>query len=505
MSNSTSKPIRWRGALAILALAVIAIIVTWNVESSRQDRILRTGLTLIVSGFLLFLWAILFSRFSGRLRLAIFAGGAATIALAVYKLEITGVTGDLLPIVRLRGKKTETTAVSTASATNRIVAKASFPQFLGPTRDGVIRNVILDTNWTSKPPELLWRRPMGGAWSGFAIVDGIAITQEQRDGQELVTALNLADGKQVWSHADSTRYFTTLGGEGPRATPTVHADRVYTLGGNGILNCLDLKNGKPFWSKDLVKEHSTKTPEWGFAGSPLVHDGKVIVNAGGKPGRSVVAYDATTGQLAWTSGEDSAGYSSPVFLTLAGVPQIVVFNHKQVQAHNSQTGAILWEHPWPATHPHVTIPIPVSTNKLLVSSGYGYGSELLEISPTNATRVWKSNRLKSKFANLIFHQNFVYGLDDGILACMDPATGERKWHGSRQGHGQMLLVGDLILLMAESGAVLLIEPSPQEEQIVARFEALNNKTWNPPALAGDILIVRNNLEAACFKLPLKAK
>jgi outer membrane protein assembly factor BamB len=257
----------------------------------------------------------------------------------------------------------------------------------------------------------------------------------------------------------------------------------------------------------MTEEHSTGVPEWGFAGAPLAHEGLVIVNVGGKNGRSLVAHDAATGKFVWGGGEQPPGYSSPTVMELAGVKQVVIFNGRAVAGHDLGNGKVLWEHPWKTSTPHCTMPVQISTNRVLASQGYGYGSELLEVARTNGAwtveRVWKSNRLKSKFANLILHRGFVYALDDGILACMDPASGERKWHGERYGHGQMLLVGDVILLMAENGEVLLVEPSPDEEKVMARFRALTTKTWNPPALAGEYLLVRNDQEAACFKVPLQ--
>jgi outer membrane protein assembly factor BamB len=268
-----------------------------------------------------------------------------------------------------------------------------------------------------------------------------------------------------------------------------------------------LATGRLVWSKKLTEEHSTGVPEWGFAGAPLVHDGLVIASVGGKDGRSLVAHEAATGKFVWGGGEQPPGYSSPTVMELAGVNQVVVFNGRAVAGHDFKDGRVLWEHPWKTSTPHCTMPLQISTNRVLASQGYGYGSELLEVARTNGAwrveRVWKSNRLKSKFANLILHRGFVYALDDGILACVDPATGERKWHGERYGHGQMLLVNNVILLMAENGEVLLVEPSPDAERVVARFRALTTKTWNPPALAGEYLLVRNDQEAACFKVALK--
>jgi outer membrane protein assembly factor BamB len=196
-------------------------------------------------------------------------------------------------------------------------------------------------------------------------------------------------------------------------------------------------------------------------------------------------------------------------MDIEGVRQAVIFNYSAVAGYELSNGKMLWRYPWHTATPHCTMPIQISTNRVLASQGYGYGSELIEVSRTNgnwnAERVWKSNRLRSKFANLILHDGLVYGLDDGVLVCFDPNVGERKWQGERHGHGQMLLIGEVILLMAENGEVLLIEPSPTEEKIVARFQGLQTKTWNPPALAGEYLLVRNDSEGACFKLPLASK
>jgi outer membrane protein assembly factor BamB len=232
----------------------------------------------------------------------------------------------------------------------------------------------------------------------------------------------------------------------------------------------------------------------------------VIVGAGGTHARSLVAHNASTGKFLWGGGDDSAGYSSPTALNLAGVRQAVVFNYSAVAGHDLANGKLLWRYAWHTATPHCAMPIQISTNRILASQGYGYGSELIEVSQTNgvwtAERVWKSNRLRSKFANLILYRGLVYGLDDGVLVCFDPDAGERKWQGERHGHGQMLLIDEVILLIAENGELLLIEPSPAEEKIVARFRAFQTKTWNPPAIAGEYLLVRNDLEAACFKLPL---
>jgi outer membrane protein assembly factor BamB len=316
---------------------------------------------------------------------------------------------------------------------------------------------------------------------------------------------DLLTGAPIWSYAYRAHYQSPLAGEGPRATPTVASSRVYALGAAGILNCLDLETGKLVWSKDIIRDNGAKLNEWGASCSPLLVEDLLIVSAGGHDHRSLVAYRAATGDFVWANGSDGAGYSSACLVTLASVPQIVIFNSAGVSAHDPVTGTNLWKYPWPTGHPHVCMPIVIPDDCLLVSSGYGIGSELLRIQ-ANAEgklapkRVWKSTRLKAKFTNLVYRDGYIYGLDDGVMACLDAASGEQKWKGDRYGHGQEILVGDLLLVTAESGEVILLDPNPKEPRELTRFSALNGKTWNPPALAGQYLVVRNDKEAACYRL-----
>jgi outer membrane protein assembly factor BamB len=277
------------------------------------------------------------------------------------------------------------------------------------------------------------------------------------------------------------------------------------MGGTGILNCLELASGKVIWSTNTLTEHGARIPDWGVGCSPLVTEGAVIVTVGGS-GHALVAYDKVTGRKLWAAGSDDAHWSSPMRMSFLGMkPQIVIFNDT-VAGHDEETGRVLWQHRWKGGHPHVTPPVAISPDTLLISSGYGTGSELLGLSFNGerwrATNVWKTIRLKSKFANIIRHGGFLYGLDDGALVCVELATQQLRWKGDRYGHGQMILVGELILLTAESGDIVLIEPSPDEQRELGRFKVFNAKTWNPPALAGDLLVVRNDREAACLRLPV---
>ncbi len=209
----------------------------------------------------------------------------------------------------------------------------------------------------------------------------------------------------------------------------------------------------------------------------------------------------------WAGGDSSAHYSSPLLAEFDVGRQIVIFNNA-ISGHDADTGVVLWSHPWRGGHPHICPPMPLEGNRVLVSSGYGTGAAMLQVAHDSdgawsVTALWETNRLKSKFANFVVHEGFIYGLDDGIMVCLEAASGTRRWKQGRYGHGQLLLVGDTLLVMSERGEVVLVEPDSERHQELTRFTALSGKTWNPPALAGPFLVVRNDQEAACFRLPVR--
>ena len=320
-------------------------------------------------------------------------------------------------------------------------------------------------------------------------------------------AYDLATGRMLWSHSDVTRYFTTLAGEGPRANPAIADGRVFAQGGTGRLNCLDLRDGHLVWTKDVLVEHNVGVPSWGQSSSPLVFKDWVLIGAGGHHGHALVAYRVSDGALVWNDGNEGATYSSPFAVTGDGVDQILLFGDSLV-GHDATTGKVLWKYSWPGGHPHVAMPVRVADADVVISSGYGTGSGRVALRRDSAgkwtaTEVWRSNRLKAKFTNLVEYRGHLYGLDDGIMACLNAETGEFRWKDGKYGHGQELLVDGLLLVMAENGELVMVDPQPDGLHELSRFRVLEGKTWNPPALAGEYLLVRNDKEAACYRLPLR--
>lgn len=548
---------RWRFPAALLALAACGLLYVWlATDQITQAKVLLSFAVALLTALLLLGWLAFFSGLPGRLRAGAVAAAVLGVAAFLGLFRIRGVTGDFVPVVEPRWIAKEaprppslpppapappappegpvtgaSEAGPGAEAASRAAAAAGepraaasegaepvapaggpaplhdYPQFLGPNRDGSLDGVRLARDWSARPPRLLWRQPIGLGWSAFSVAGRRAVTQEQRGPDELVTAYDVLTGRPLWAHADRVRFDSVVAGDGPRAAPTLDEGRVFTVGSTGLLNALDLASGRRLWSHDIVRETGSEVPDFGKVTSPLVVGELVIVSAGGDAGRSLLAYRKDTGELAWAAGDDRSGYGSPALLTLLGRPQVVVFNQGTVAAHDPGTGSLLWQHPWPRTQPNVAQPLAVSAERVLFSAGYGVGAKLFEVAAAGdgyaARLLWETPRLKAKFVNMVLLDGHVYGLDDGVLACLDVSTGERRWKAGRYGHGQMVLVGRTLLIATEDGELALVEPSPDGLRELARFPALSAKTWNPPALASPYLLVRNDKEAACFELPLE--
>lgn len=488
------------------------LFVTLGESESRQAIVMKSIGVLAFAFIFSLIWLLALSRLPWRRRVGISAGVIA-IGVGIGSLfQYGGVSGDLIPIFRWRWHETTQQVSNSEPVANELPAllkSSSYPQFLGPNRNATVSYVTLDSDWVSSPPKLLWRLSIGEAWSGFVTSENRAFTQEQDGLLEKVVCYDLLSGERIWENEISARYDNPLGGIGPRATPTIDENRLYTMGATGELQCLELASGNPIWSFNVLETQNAKLPEWGMSSSPLIYEDLVIVNVGGRKNNSLVAYDKVSGDFVWGGGSDQAHWSSPVFYEIAGTKQILIFNRDGLYGHDVSTGEILWEHSWKrsTSYPRVAIPVQIADDRIIFSSGYGAGSAMLQISPIKegkqaAEEIWTSLHLKSKFNNFVFKDGYIYGLDDGMLTCIDVETGRRSWKKGRYGHGQLILVNELLLLTAENGDVLLVEPVPEEPRVLGTFKALEGKSWNPPALVGPYLLLRNHLEAACYQIPL---
>ncbi len=338
--------------------------------------------------------------------------------------------------------------------TNRAAAgPAYWTDFRGPNRDGHYDETRIQTNWPAAGLRELWRQPIGGGYGSFVIAEGLAFTIEQRRDFEVAAAYDMATGREVWTNAWRAFFEETLGGDGPRATPTYRDGKIYAQGAEGEFRCLEAATGKTVWSKNLLGDNGAGVLTYGMASSPVVADGLVIAQAGGGNGKSVAAYDRMSGKAVWKALDDEAAYSSPMVVTLAGRRQLLVVTEHRAVGLDITNGALLWEHRWVvnAGNRNIAQPLMLDGNRFMLSSGYDTGCEAVEITTSDsgfaARTVWKNKYLKNKFTSSVFWQGNIYGLDEDVLTCLDAATGARRWKEGRYGYGQLLLAdGHLIIL-----------------------------------------------------------
>jgi outer membrane protein assembly factor BamB len=397
------------------------------------------------------------------------------------------------------------TAVASPETMTSRPRRDYWPDFRGPNRDGRYDAAPIRTDWSGGKLPLLWKQPIGLGYASFVVADGRAFTIEQRRQQEVVSAYDVDTGRELWTHGWDASFVESLGGDGPRATPTYFQERVYALGALGELECLDARNGELVWRHNILAENGAANVTWGMSASPLIVDGEVIVLPGGPNGKSVVTYDAATGAPGWTSLDDPQAYTSPMLVTLAGVRQILVVSAKRAVGLTADEGRLLWEYPW-VTDMSISVaqPLLVGNDRVFLSASYGHGASVFEVSRTNdgfTTRtIWANTRMKNKFTSSVLRDGYIYGLDEAILACLDAATGELKWKGGRYGYGQILLAGDRLVVVTEDGDVALVKATPERFEQEARFSAISGKTWNHPVIADGRLLVRNLREMAAFDI-----
>jgi outer membrane protein assembly factor BamB len=534
----------WLERLGAILLMVVAIVATKRIVhpsvAGGMMGMMLPVFSIPVLSLALIVWAVATRRLSSGPRRGLLVA-AILLACGVFTLIRTGgITGDAKSDLHWRWTKspeerllaqtgdepttpapapaaaatpekrtldTPANAPRTRPATNEgVETDSAWPGFRGPRRDGIARGVRIETDWSHKPPVALWRQPIGPGWSSFAVRGNLVYTQEQRGGHELVSCYNLTTGKPVWRHGDAARFYESNAGAGPRGTPMLSNGRVYTFGATGIVNALDARTGSSIWSRNAASDTKTKTPGWGFASSPLVVGDVVIVAAAG----ALAGYDINTGNSRWFGPTGGGGYSSPQLFTIGGVPQVLLLNGEGVISVAPADGTLLWKYAWSGDS--IVQPAITADGDVLIGSGSGLGSEVGVLRVTVAhgpagwttKERWTSIGLKPYFNDFVVHKDHAFGFDGSNLSCIDLKNGERKWKGGRYGHGQLVLLSDqdLLLVLSEEGELALVKAIPDQFTEVARFKAIEGKTWNHPVLVGDILLVRNGEEMVAFRMSL---
>ena len=521
MSNQTPRRSFFTGywiPLTIVVIGLIAQIVNWSMVlipkfGNSAQVVIGRNLYMLVAGLLL-IWLLFTRQVSRQLKYSVFGLVAVAVGLGYLAIRDIENTGNNNYVFHFRWEKTQDERLAELKAkpvsipvNKELDANApKLTDFLGPKRDGIVPGPRLASDLAKNAPQELWRRPVGGGYAACVLSGGIAVTIEQREDEEVVVAYDLATGNERWTKGYPGHFRESLGGNGPRATPTIADNEVFALGASGVLVALDLATGTQKWQTNILKDASADNIQWGMCGAPLVTVDKVIVNPGGTESHGLVAYDRKTGKPAWSGGSSKAAYATPVLATLLGQEMVLIFDAAGAAGHDVQTGKELWRFPFSTANGiNVAQPLALPGDQVFVSAGYDAGAVLLQIKKEgatwSATPLWQNKRLKCKMSSAIYYDGYLYGMDDGVMACLDAKTGDRKWKGGRYGHSQMLLRNNIFVIMGESGDLIFVAADPKTHRELGKLAVLpGGKAWNAPALAGNMLLLRNHFEAVLLKL-----
>ena len=477
-----------------------------------------------VSAFALVL-ILMANRPASRLRAALFL---SAVGFGMWDLvQLHGVTGKfdaefswrwaptpeeeyLRGLVKRSESATGSSQSSAAGDTNEQITRATseWSDFRGPMRDGKRPGLRLKEDWATSPPKEIWKTPIGPGWSSFTVAGQRLFTQEQRGDNEAVVCLSAETGKVLWAHEYGSRFWEAIAGAGPRATPTIGDEGIYSLGANGHVLCLDPITGEVRWTKDLQVDTSCKPPQWGFSASPLVQDGLVIFHAGAATGDgAVLAYDAKSGDVRWKVSSGNHSYCSAHPAVFDHVSGLLMSTNLGLQFLSVADGSTIWNHEWTVENYRAIQPLVIG-DSVLIGTSLGVGTRRINVTHQGdlwkISEAWTAKDMKPDFNDFVEYKGFVYGFDGNIFSCVDAVTGKRAWKKGRYGNGQVLLLPDAgqLLIVSEAGELVLVKADPDKHLELGRIQALAGKTWNHPVLIGNRLYLRNAEEAACYELVL---
>jgi outer membrane protein assembly factor BamB len=407
---------------------------------------------------------------------------------------------DIFPSVRRTHLIFVVQAVLAAGA---VVAAQDWPQFLGPTRNGLYAGPLAAT-WPAAGPKVVWQKQVGLGFAGPVVAGNRLILFHRVGNEEIVESLEAQTGKPQWRYAYPTAYRDDFGfDEGPRAVPVVVNGKVYTFGAEGQLHAIDLATGKRIWSEHTMKRFGVRKGFFGAAGSPLVEDGRVIANVGGQDGgkpAGIVAFHAETGALLWTATDHEASYSSPVSATFGGQRRAISFTRKGLVGLDPSSGRVMFERFWRSrTAASVNAASPLVVGDLIfVSATYETGAAVLRVQGDKLSELWSSDDvLSNHYATSVHHNGVLYGYHGRqefgpSLRAVDLKTGMVKWSMDKFRAGSILIAGDKLLVLRETGELILAPATPEAFRPTARAQILPATARSFPALADGFLYARNN-------------
>lgn len=379
---------------------------------------------------------------------------------------------------------------------------SDWARFRGPSATGISPETGIRKSWKETPPKLIWKTAMADdGYAGPSVASGVVyIIDHKGKESDVVRAISITTGKDIWTYSYPDTQGANYGFA--RATPVVDGTRVYTLGRMGLLNCLNAKTGKLIWSKNILTEFKGQNPHWFYSMSPVVDGNQVVVCPGG-PDAAMVALDKTTGSTIWAGGgSDIPGYATPVVATINGKRQYVVFTGVSMIGVDAKTGALLWRQPWKTSYDINGAAAIVMGDSVYISSGYGHGSGLAQITPDGVKMKWESKEMQCRFSSPILLNGSIYGVSEpGELVCADPETGAVKWKQPGFDFGGLLAIdGVLIAADGKGGDLVMVNPTPDGYKEMGRFNPLGGQSWTAPIVSNGSLIVRNKSTLACYAL-----
>jgi outer membrane protein assembly factor BamB len=384
-----------------------------------------------------------------------------------------------------------------------------WPQFLGPTRDGVAAREDLAAKWPAGGPPVVWKMEVGHGFAGPVAAGGKLILFHRMGDVERVECMDALTGKPVWAAEYPTNYQDDFGfDDGPRAMPTIAGDRVYTFGAEGALHCWDFKTGKQVWAVDTKKQFAAGKGYFGMACSPLVEGNAVVLNLGGGDGAGVVAFDKESGKVLWKATDDEASYSSPIAATIHGTRYVFVFTRAGLVGIDPPTGKVLFRFPWRArmdASVNAATPLVVD-DMVFISASYNTGAALLRIGEKGPEKIWSGDdAMSNHYATCVVADGFLYGFDGRQehgpnLRCVELKTGKVRWSEEHFGAGNVLLAGKQLLVLTEKGELISAPASPEGFKPTGRAQILGFGTRAYPALADGLLYARGKDKLVCMDL-----
>jgi outer membrane protein assembly factor BamB len=372
-----------------------------------------------------------------------------------------------------------------------------WPNWRGPQYDGISRERGLLKSWAAGGPKVLWETDLGGGYSSVAVANGRVFTQSKDKNEDLIVCVDAQTGKKLWNHrypCDYAKYpsldqrFLT----GPKATPTVVGDQVFTLGNTGLLHCLDARSGKVVWERDLLKLADRSCPEHGYCNSPFLVGDLLYVQPGGNKGNSIAAVNKQDGSIVWQALDDRIGWATAISIKVEGVPQIVYFTGQSAIGVTPGEGKLLWRFDWKTAF-DINAATPIySEGCLFLSSNYGSGGVLLRLKPKGDPEVvWKNLAMQNHFSTSVLYQGHLYGFSTDRLRCVEFKTGKVVWDQTGLGKGSLLIADGHLIILGERGVLVLAEATPLKYVQKARWQALEGRCWSAPVLANGKLFLRN--------------